>query len=149
MDVLHHYHKHNKTPQPGFRTLLSGLYRRIFKKKVDHYTKDAAEARRMVIDEYNKGGYFNLQRDLGYDVIVAYFYPLRHIILAVWLLQDEFRRLPLREFLGHVMDWTRLRLSPPKAGGATAMSMRQRMMQLTPPASSANEAAMAPMREGR
>lgn len=147
MEVMKHYHDHNKTPIPGFFTFLKMALSP--KKKVDHYTASEEEARAMVIEEYNKGGYFNLQRDLGYDVIVAYFYPFRNLILAAWLLQDEFRRLPLREFLGHLVEWAQVRLFGPRKSRFEPMSMRALMGKLANPPASPTETAMQPLREGR
>jgi anaerobic magnesium-protoporphyrin IX monomethyl ester cyclase len=149
MEVMRHYHKHNKTQVPSFFSFLWRLATNRINKTANHYSRDPVEIRKTVIAEYNKGGYFNLQRDLSYDAIVAYFYPVRSLILAAWLVQNEFRRLPLGEFVGHVRDWVRCRLSPPKNDAVAAESLRALMARLAPPALTPSAKAMQPLREGR
>lgn len=148
LEVMRHYHVHNRTKTPSFASFLWRMATRNIKKTADHYSVDAEKVREAVIEEYGKGGYFNLQRDLAYDAIVAYFWPLRGLILSAWLLQDEFRRLPLGEFLGHVADWFRARLSPRRATGR-GESLRLLMARTAPLSATKTEEAMKPLREGR
>lgn len=132
-EVLRHYHEHNRTPVPAFPVFLWRLLTRGIKKTSDHYEKDPEKLREAFVEEYSKGGYFNLQRDLAYDSIVAYFWPFRKIIMAAWLLQDEFRRLPLDEFFAHLIDWTKRKLSL-RRNEKQWESLRQVMAKLaTPP----------------
>jgi radical SAM superfamily enzyme YgiQ (UPF0313 family) len=149
MEVMRHYHEHNRTPTPSFPVFLWRWATNGIKKTANHYAVDEADVRDTVIEEYKKGGYFNLQRDLSYDVIVAYFYPIRNLILAFWFAQDEFRRLPLRTFARHMLDWARCHLSPPRADAVGAESMRALMARLTPPALTPTARSMQPLREGR
>jgi radical SAM superfamily enzyme YgiQ (UPF0313 family) len=151
MEVMRHYHAHNKTPIPSFPSFLWRLATKRVANTGDHYNanKTAEEIGKNAIAEYNKGGYFNLQRDLSYDVIVAYFYPFRNAILAAWLLKSEFKNTSLPVFLGHLRDWVRCRLSPPKMGHTEAESLRQLMAKLTPPTMTPTERSMQPLREGR
>lgn len=148
-EVLRHYHEHNRTPVPSFPVFLWRLLTKRIKKTSDHYEKELAKARESLIEEYSKGGYFNLQRDLAYDAIVAYFWPLRRVILGAWLLQDELRRLPLGDFLAHVGESAKRRLSPPPADGEKWESLRQIMAKLAPPSLTPTAQAMQPLREGR
>ncbi|MFH1724206.1 MAG: radical SAM protein [Elusimicrobiota bacterium] len=149
LEVMRHYHRHNTTPAPGFFTFLARLAkRRLFGKRAPSGgARDGARGK--VIEDYGKGGYFNLSRDLGYDVIVAYFYPLRHMILAAWLLQDELRRLPLRVVAAHVRDWIGNRLSRRRRPPAQPVSLRKTMRELTPEPRSLTERSMQPLRDGR
>lgn len=148
MEVLRHYHEHNRTKTPSFASFLWRLATGGIRTTEDHYSADAAKVREAVIEEYGKGGYFNLQRDLAYDAIVAYFWPLRGVILSAWLIQDEFRRLPFKDLAGHVSDWIAARLKAPRAS-ITAESLRQTMTRLAHSPATPTEAAMQPLREGR
>lgn len=149
MDVLKHYHDHNKTPRPSFPVFLWRAATQGFRKGGDHHAATTEELQKVLVEEYSKGGYFNLQRDLSYDVIVAYFYPLRKPILTAWLLQNDFRKMPFREFVHHVRDWVRCRFSPPSSGAAQAESLRQLMARLAPPPMTPTARSMQPLREGR
>ncbi|MBI4375868.1 MAG: B12-binding domain-containing radical SAM protein [Elusimicrobia bacterium] len=149
LEVMRHYHRHNKTPIPPLATFLARLLSRKLGKATTHYEADMDKLKQGLIEEYSKGGYFNLSRDLGYDVIVAYFYPLRHLILAVWLLQDELKRLPWPEFLGHLWEWTRHRLSLRKRMTGPAVSLRELVASLTPSPLTLTEQSMQLLREGR
>lgn len=148
-EVLRHYHQHNRTPVPSFPVFLWRLLTRKVKRTSDHYETDLAKARESLIEEYSKGGYFNLQRDLAYDAIVAYLWPFRRLILWGWLLQDEFRRLNGRDFIAHLSDWARSRLTPRSSDPGKWESLRQMMAKLAPPALTPTESAMQPLREGR
>ena len=146
LEVMRHYYRHNGVPVPGFFSFCAKLLReKFFKKGVGAGSASRAD---QAIGDYSKGGYFNLSRDLGYDVIVAYFYPVRKLILAFWLLQDEIRHRPFREFLKDVSGWLSLRLKGGAPEQATA-SLRKIVADLTPPLVTANERAMQPMRDGR
>jgi anaerobic magnesium-protoporphyrin IX monomethyl ester cyclase len=149
MEVMKHYHDHNQTPTPSFPAFLWRWATNKITNTGNHYATDEKDLRNTMIEEYKKGGYFNLQRDLSYDVIVAYFYPLRNLIVAAWFFQDELRRLPLRTFAGHLLDWARLRLKPAPSGEVGAESLRAVMARLAPPALTPTARAMQPLREGR
>ncbi len=149
MEVLKHYHERNRTPIPSFAAFLKRLATNGITKTANHYSGDVEEVRKGAAAEYNKGGYFNLQRDLSYDLIVAYFYPFRSLILAAWLLQNEFQKTTFPVFLRHIADWVRCRLSPPKMGRSEAESLRQLMAKLTPPTMTPTQRSMQPLREGR
>ncbi len=148
LEVMRHYHLHNKTPTPSFSAFVWRMAkRRLFRRKGPAATSD--EIKSKVIEDYAKGGYFNLSRDLGYDVIVAYFYPLRNLILAAWLIQDEWRRVGPRVTLVHVWEWLAARLKPRPTAAAEAVSLRKTMQALNPPPATPTEAAMQPLRDGR
>lgn len=150
MEVLEHYHTHNETPILSFPAFLKRLATNGITKTVGHCSADDKEVvSKGVVAEYGKGGYFNLQRDLSYDVIVAYFYPFRNFILAAWLLQNEFKKTPLPVFFQHLLDWVRCRIMPPKIGRSEAESLRQLMAKLTSQAMTPTERSMQPLREGR
>lgn len=150
MEVLKHYHEHNNTPIPSFPAFLKRLATNGIMKTAAHgSTTDEEEVRKSLAEEYNKGGYFNLQRDLSYDVIVAYFYPFRNFVLAAWLLQNEFQKTSLSVFVRHLLDWIRCRLSPPKMERSEAESLRQLMASLAPPTMTPTERSMQSLREGR
>lgn len=149
MEVLKHYHAHNKTPTPSFPAFLKRLAANSLTKTTNHYSTNTEEVRKNIAEEYNKGGYFNIQRDLSYDAIVAYFYPFRNFILAAWLLQNEFKKTTPPVFFRHLLDWVRCRLTPPKMGRSEAESLRQLMAKLAPPTMTPTERSMQPLREGR
>jgi len=151
LEVMRHYYQHNKVPVPSFPSFLWRLAKsKLLGEKAKPDSADFhEEMRRKVIEDYSKGGYFNLSRDLGYDVIVGYFYPLRHLILAAWLLQDEFRRMPLREFLGHLRKWLRCRLRPWPKASVEPISLRKTVAAMAPPAATHTERSMQPLRDGR
>jgi hypothetical protein len=148
MEVMKSYHDHNKTPRPSFPVFVWRLLTKGIKKTGDHYATEQ-ERRRSIVEEYSKGGYFNLQRDLSYDVIVAYFYPVRNVILSAWLIQEEIRRLPLREVARHVVAWIRCHFFESNVDKLEAESLRQIMSRLAPAPIGASERAMQPLREGR
>jgi len=145
LEVMKNYHEHNKTPVPSFPAFLWRLATNGIKKARNHFD----ESRERVIDEYSKGGFFNLQRDLAYDVIVAYFYPLRKLFIIAGLIKDELRDQPFRIFLAHISAWISCKLNPPKIDSNDAESLRALMARLAPPALTPTERAMQPLREGR
>lgn len=147
-EVLRHYHDHNRTPVPAFPVFVWRLLTNGIKKTSDHNEKDPVKLREALVEEYSKGGYFNLQRDLAYDSIVAYFWPMRKLVMGAWLLQDEFRRLPLPEFFAHLAEWARRRLTG-RPSDVRWESLRQVMTKLAPSAATPTEASMQPLREGR
>lgn len=147
-EVLRHYHEHNKTPVPAFPVFLWRLMTNGIKKTSDHNETDPAKLREALVEEYSKGGYFNLQRDLAYDSIVAYFWPMRKIVMGAWLLQDEFRRLPLRDFLSHLADWIQHRFAG-RPVDSRWESLRQAVAKLPQPELTPTATAMQPLREGR
>jgi len=151
MDVMRHYHAHNKTPIPSFPAFLWRLATNGITDTGTHFNSGLSpeEKQKRMGAEYDKGGYFNLQRDLSYDVIVAYFYPIRNLILGAWLIQNDFRMSSFPKFLGHLRDWVRCRLSPPKNGRVEAESLRALMARLTPPQLTTTERSMQSLREGR
>jgi hypothetical protein len=149
MEVMKAYYDRSTAPKPSFFSFLWRAATKGLRKSGDHNAATEAELQKVLAEEYSKGGYFNVSRDLGYDVIVAYFYPIRSLILAAWLAQDELRRLPFLEFIGHVKDWLRCRFFAPPPAAVGAESLRAIMARLGPPALGASERAMQPLREGR
>ena len=151
MDVMKHYHAYNKTPIPSFPVFLWRLMTNRITDTGTHLDSggNSEEKKRRMVAEYDKGGYFNLQRDLSYDVIVAYFYPLRNVILGAWLVQNDFRKSPFPKFVGHLRDWVKCRLFPPKTGKVEAESLRALMARLTPPQLTETTRSMQVLREGR
>lgn len=145
LEVMKHYHDHNKTPIPSFPAFLLRLATNGIKKARNHFD----ESRERVIDEYSKGGFFNLQKDLAYDFIVAYFYPMRNLFIIAGLLRDEIRDQPFRVFVAHLWAWVRCRMSPPKSSTDGGESLRALMTRLAPADLTPNERAMQPMRDGR
>ena len=148
-DVLHHYYQHNKIPVPNFFAFLLRVLTRGTRLRTKRVVRNAADRQQKVLEDYTKGGYFNLSRDLAYDAIVAYFYPLRHVILTAWLLHDEFRRLPLRRFLSHVREWLRHKFLNAQRTSVSAISLRKTMRLLAPQADTLTDRSMQPLREGR
>jgi len=146
LEALNHYYKHNKIYPPSFLSFLYGMVKSRFSRK---NPGDAGRDGDKSFEDYNQGGYFNISGDLPFDVIVAYFYPLRHFILAGYLLADEFRRLPFNEFIGHVFEWVQCRMSSGKTEDVSARSLRQVMAELTPTPQTQSERAMQPLRDGR
>jgi hypothetical protein len=143
LEVMRHYHQRNKTHVPPLPVYLwRALKRKLFKEKPKPAATD------MAIEEYSKGGYFNLSYDLGYDMIVSYFYPWRNVILAAWLLKDEFRRLPTAVFLGHVLDWFKHRFWR-REDPLQTDSLRKVVAGLTPLPAGPTQRAMQPLRDGR
>lgn len=145
LDVVHHYYRRKNIKPPAFGTFLTAWLKGVVvAPAADHHEGQ----RQRVVREYQTGGYFNIQRDLGYDLIVAYLWPLRSIALALSLLRDEWRRLPRKVFLSHLFDWARMRFSPAGERVPTE-SLRLFMSRLNPPTLTPTEEAMAPLRLGR
>ncbi len=123
LDVTHHYRKVNNLPRPPLRD----LFRR---------------------NEYAKGGYFNLQRNLKYHIISAYCYPIGGLIIWLWLLKQESARLPWRTFVSHLAEHLRgrLRPAPPPIDYKSLRRIVQERQSkpLTP-----SDKAMATLRDGR
>lgn len=100
--------------------------------------------------DYHKGGYFNLQRGIYYDVIAAYLYPIRTPVLWSWLLMREAKRLGPKVFLRRFWETVRRRVFGPTHDAYTEYrSLRKFIADVTPEPHDPNEAAMAPLRAGR
>lgn len=147
LEVMRHYYRYNRTPIPPFGKFLRTLLNRKVLRREDAST--TREDNERVVNEYTKGGYFNLSRDLGYDVIVAYFYPFRRVILAAWLLREEFLRLPLPIFLSHIAEWLRHRLVGSPEPPLKVESLRETVKRLEPSPATRTERSMQPLRAGR
>lgn len=149
LEVMKHYYDHNGLEAPNplwaawrFLTRKIGPQKR---RKIE----TAADKQDQVIADYTKGGYFNLPRDLAYDAIVAYLYPLRNVILWTWLLYDEYRHWPLRSFLSRVRKTLRHRLLRRERDRYDAVSLRETMRRLAPLAERLTDRSMQPLRDGR
>lgn len=149
LECVANYRRKNALPRPGLfeilqhtvlRRLLPGSYERLRQKaQQDDDGRD-----------YNRGGYFNLQRSLYYDVIASYLYAVRTPVLWIWLLAREFKRLPFGVFLGHLLDTARGRLLPRwETAFNDYRSLRKVVDAAVPPPVEPNALAMAPLRAGR
>lgn len=100
--------------------------------------------------DYNKGGYFNLQRGLYYDIIAVYLYPLRNPLLWAWLLTREFKRLGPAKFAAGLRETISRRIFGPTHDAYNDYrSLRKVTEEITPPAETPSELAMVPFRAGR
>ncbi|MEK7234377.1 MAG: radical SAM protein, partial [Elusimicrobiota bacterium] len=150
LEVMKHYRKHHRMQAPSLLSFAwSALKKKVFKDRGRTAEDFHETARLKVINDYSKGGYFNLQRDLAYDAIVAYAYPLHKFILAFWLLQDEFRHLKFSDFLKDVGAWLRRRMTGAPRPSVSPVSLRLTVADGTPRPTTPTETAMAPLRDGR
>ena len=148
LEVLRHYHQRRKTPVPGPTALFRMLLRKL--RGAPASPDDFHGARRLeVLDKFQTPGFFNVSIDLPYDLIVAYFYPLRHVIVAAWLLINEFRRRPFPVFLKNIKDFLRRRVSAAPERGLPPVSLRELLPPGPGKAATAAERAMASLRAGR
>lgn len=148
LEVMRHYYEHNGAkPPPLWRFVASRLSGKTDAEAAEAGTMHE-ERRARVVREYQTGGYFNIQRDMGYDLIVAYLWPLRGPLLALSLARDELRRMPARVYIKHVAEWLKVRLSPRRENVPTE-SLRALMGRLAPAPLTPTESAMAPLRAGR
>lgn len=145
LETTHHYRKVRNLPRPPLRDVFHDLVLRKFwpsRYKTDRYgTGDSR-------NDYTKGGYFNLQRNLNYHLISAYCYPLGPLIVWAWLLRQELKRLPFSEFLSHFIQFLKAKLSP-SPEPMQPESLRRLLQRLAPKPLTPDEEAMAPLREGR
>ncbi len=98
---------------------------------------------------YEEGGYFNLRRDVfQHPLFYRFFYPLRALYIAAYVVVKDFMRMPARQVLGHLWEFVWFRL-----GGRGAMrdyrSLRRVVGDQAPPPASESEKAMDPLRAGR
>lgn len=150
LEVMKHYREHNRMQAPSLLAFAwDALKKKVFNGQSQSEEDFHEAARVKVINDYSKGGYFNLQRDLAYDAIVAYAYPLRKAILSAWLLQDEFRHLKLHDFLKDVGAWLRRRLAETPRPSVPSVSLRLTVAHHTPKPATPTETSMAPLRDGR
>ena len=148
LECVANYQAKNKIPGPTLRD----IYRHTILKA----TNPAAYERLRQDDEkrtgrgYKRGGYFNLQRELYYEIIAAYLYPLRTPMLWAWLLCREYQRLSFNVFAARVWETVRRRLiGPGHDAYADYRSLRKVVNDATPALTTQNEQSMAPFRAGR
>ncbi|TBR22048.1 B12-binding domain-containing radical SAM protein [bacterium] len=145
LEATHNYRKKHRLPAPPLSELWFEFFcKRFWPSAYARRTSSLADVR----NDYTKGGYFNLQAGVQYQVLSAYLYPLRGPVLWGWLFFDEFRRLPLREFLSHALDHLSYRLKRFR-GGMGGVSLRKTVEATNPRPESPSEEAMAPLRAGR
>lgn len=148
LECVANYQRKNKVPGPGLRDIYHHVFLRAFNPAA--YERLKLEEEKKTGRGYKRGGYFNLQRELYYEIIAYYLYPLRTPLLWVWLLAREFQRLPLGVFLSRVAETLRRRvLGPDHDAWADYRSLRKVVNDAVPPPETPTELAMAPFRAGR
>jgi radical SAM superfamily enzyme YgiQ (UPF0313 family) len=94
------------------------------------------------------GGYFNLEALPYSEQLYIRLYEIRHLLIWVYVLIKEFKRLPLSEFLFRVKEWLTAKLRPNEStlrGRSLRKVMRERLLMPM----SDSERAMKPLRDGR
>lgn len=145
LETTYHYRVANGLPRPKLRDLVNDV---VFRKFIPSLYRAPADGGAPASADYTKGGYFNLQRNLNYHIISAYCYPLGGLIIWLWLLRQEFRRLPTGLFLSHLLEWftAKFRPAPPPIN---YQSLRKTMLECAPKPLTPTQTAMVPLREGR
>jgi radical SAM superfamily enzyme YgiQ (UPF0313 family) len=141
--------KHNQ-PRPPLGEIFKHLVlKRVAPARYEKLRREAEAAKPTGLN-YERGGYFNLQVALGYDIVSGYLYPLRTPIIWTHLLLREFRRLEAPVFLRHVLDAARFHLFGPDHDAFNEyMSLRKVVEAKAPAPATPSEVAMAPLRAGR
>lgn len=148
LECTANWRKKKGLPPPSLKEMYQHTLLRWINPKKYEELKKAEEAKDGL--DYQKGGYFNLQRGLYYDIIAAYFYPIRTPLLWAWLLSREFKRLGPARFSKHAWDAIRRRLfGPDHDAYSDYRSLRKVTDALTPAPATPSEVAMAPFRAGR
>lgn len=140
--------KKNNKPRPSLKEIYQHTLLRWVSPESYEALKRADEKRDGL--SYERGGYFNLQRGLYYDIIASYFYPLRTPILWSWLLLREFKRLGPSRFSARLLETIKRRvMGPDHDAYSDYRSLRKVVDGMAPPPETLSEAAMAPLRAGR
>lgn len=148
LEVTAHYRKVKGLPAPSLRDVYRHVVLRFLDPKKYEALRVAEEAKDGL--DYMKGGYFNLQRGLYYDIIAAYLYPLRTPILWSWLLTREFKRLGPARFSRQVVAALKRRvLGPSHDAYSEYRSLRKGVEAMATPPETPTDLAMAPLRAGR
>jgi radical SAM superfamily enzyme YgiQ (UPF0313 family) len=146
LECTANYRIKNKLPKPT----LAQIYKHLIWSRIDPAAYALEKTKTETGLDYNRGGYFNLQRGLSYDIVSSYFYPLRTPIMWTHLLWRESQRLGWRKFLGRVRETMAHRIFGPTHDAYTDYrSLRKVVETIAPPPQNNSEAAMAPMRAGR
>lgn len=149
LECIHHYGRVKGLPAPSLRDVYRHTITRRFQPKRYAELRRAAAGGDSELD-YAKGGYFNLQRSLYYDIISAHLYRLRTPVLWLWMLVREYRHLGLRPLAGRVVEALRHRLAgPPHARFKDYRSARKIVIDIAAKPSTESELAMEPFRAGR
>ncbi|MBI3548532.1 MAG: cobalamin B12-binding domain-containing protein [Elusimicrobia bacterium] len=145
LETVHHYRAKNKMPAPGWNVIWRELFVKSFNYEAYARAKTAYADTR---NDYSKGSYFNLQTGFYYHLISGYMYPIRSLLIFMWILRQEYRRLPFGIFIEHVADHfaAKFRREPPPVD---YKSLRKIMQDLAPKPLTPTDASMAPLREGR
>lgn len=148
LECTAHYRKKKALPPPTLKEIYQHTLLRSFSPARYAALQQAEEAKDGL--DYKRGGYFNLQRSLFYDIIAAYCYPLRTPLLWSWLLWGEFFRLGPVKFSVRVGEALSRRLFGPDHDAFNDYrSLRKIVDGAAIPPSTPTEAAMAPFRSGR
>lgn len=144
VECFAYYMKKRGLPGPGLRDILEHT---VLKKLLPgRYERKRQKAGL----DYNKGGYFNLQRELNYEIIAAYLYPARTPIIWAWLLTKEFKRLGAARFAARLSETLKRRMfGPTHDAYSDYRSLRKVVDTIAPAPATPNEQAMAPFRAGR
>ena len=146
LECTANYRIKNNLPKPT----LAQIYRHMIWSRINPAAYALEKSKTEVGLDYNRGGYFNLQRGLSYDIVSSYFYPVRAPIMWAHLLLREYQRLGWRKFLSRVRENLAFRLRGPSHDAyADYRSLRKVVETIAPAPLTKTEAAMAPMRAGR
>lgn len=149
LECIAHYRRVRGLPAPS----LSDIYEHVVLQRLDPARYEAlrleAEKKEGGLS-YTKGGYFNLQRSLYYDIIAAYLYPVRTPVLWLWLLAREYQRLGPASFARRVRETLRHRIFGSGYDSYNDYrSLRKVVDGGAPKPAGDTELAMAPFRAGR
>lgn len=148
LECTAHYRRKNGLPAPSLKEIYQHTILRSLSPERYRALREE-EASKEGLD-YRKGGYFNLQRSLFYDVIAAYFYPLRTPLLWSWLLVREYSRLGPARFFDRVLETLKRRVSGPDHDAySDYRSLRKIVDAVAEPPTTPSEEAMATFRAGR
>ncbi|MBI4423984.1 MAG: B12-binding domain-containing radical SAM protein [Elusimicrobia bacterium] len=144
LECIAHYRRAKGLPWPTLREIWHhAVVRKLWPARYERLRARAGL-------EYERGGYFNLQRGLFYDVLATWLYPVRTPALWLWLLAKEARRAGLGVTLRRAAEAAACRLRGPREDAYNEYrSLRKVVDAIAPPAAAPSGAAMAPLRAGR
>lgn len=148
LECTANYIKKRGTPPPSLKDMYQHTILRVLNPRKYRELKQKFNPNDGL--DYNKGGYFNLQRGLYYDIIAHYFYPIRTPLLWSWQLTREFGRLGPKRFAEQVWQSVSRRVFGPTHDAYNDYrSLRKVVDAMAPPPKTPSEEAMATFRAGR
>lgn len=100
------------------------------------------------LDDYSRGGYFNLKRMAYHPLFFRLMYPFRHLLAIGWAIGRSFGKLPLRQVLMNLLAFA-FQSSKKRESFQDYRSLRRVVKDMEPPPVTISEQSMAPLRAGR